>query len=273
MAKRRIYKWIGAGLGAFSGGGPIGAIAGFLVGALIDKALIGDEEFQQTGSASGDFALSIAVLSVAIMKSDGKMVKSELEYVKRYFLQQFGEDKAKEMLLMMRELKERDVSVRQVCIQLRGNLTHPMRLQLMHFLMGVANADGQIEQSELTQLHTCARYLGISQKDFISLLAMYGASFFNKGNFYNQYRRSSGQAGGRQNVYQSQSTVQLAYTVLEIESNVSDDEVKKAYRKLAKKHHPDRVASLGEEFQKSAKLKFQKIQESYEIIKKHRGMN
>jgi DnaJ like chaperone protein len=61
------------------------------------------------------------------------------------------------------------------------------------------------------------------------------------------------------------------YKVLGIESTASDDEVKKAYRQMAIKFHPDKVAQMGEEFQKGAKEKFQQIQDSYEAIKKARG--
>ncbi|MND04441.1 Chaperone protein DnaJ [compost metagenome] len=61
------------------------------------------------------------------------------------------------------------------------------------------------------------------------------------------------------------------YKVLGLESNATDDEIKKAYRQMAIKFHPDKVAQMGEEFQKGAKEKFQKIQDAYEAIKKSRG--
>jgi DnaJ like chaperone protein len=63
------------------------------------------------------------------------------------------------------------------------------------------------------------------------------------------------------------------YKVLEIEPNASDDDIKKAYRQMAVRYHPDKVAHMGEEYQKGAKEKFQKIQEAYENIKKQRGIN
>ena len=67
--------------------------------------------------------------------------------------------------------------------------------------------------------------------------------------------------------------VSASYKILEISSKATDDEVKKAYRKMAVKYHPDKVASLGEEFQNAAKEKFQKVQQAYEEVKKSRGMN
>jgi DnaJ like chaperone protein len=62
------------------------------------------------------------------------------------------------------------------------------------------------------------------------------------------------------------------YEILGVESSASDDDIKKAYRKMAVRYHPDKVASLGEEYQKGAKEKFQRIQEAYENIKKARGL-
>ena len=63
-----------------------------------------------------------------------------------------------------------------------------------------------------------------------------------------------------------------AYAVLEISPSASDEEVKSAYRRMAMKNHPDKVASLGPDVQKAAEEKFRKIQEAYERIKKERGM-
>ncbi len=64
-----------------------------------------------------------------------------------------------------------------------------------------------------------------------------------------------------------------AYEVLEISPSATDDEVKSAYRRMAMKHHPDKVATLGPEVQKAAAEKFRKIQEAYETIKQERGIS
>jgi DnaJ like chaperone protein len=98
-----------------------------------------------------------------------------------------------------------------------------------------------VHPDELTTIESIAGYLGVSIADFNSLKAMY----FKDTN--------------------------SDYKILEIEPSASDEEVKKAYRKMAVKFHPDKVAALGEEVQHAAKEKFQKVQEAYENIKKHRG--
>jgi DnaJ like chaperone protein len=137
-------------------------------------------------------------------------------------------------------------------------MAHPNRLQLLHFLFGIAHADKEISQVELNLLATIGRYLGISQVDFNSIRAMFG---FSSG---------GGSSSGRP---QPRANLTAAYQILEIQASASDDELKKAYRKMAKKHHPDRVASLGEDLKRNAKEKFQKIQEAYEQIKTSRGLS
>ena len=257
-------KWIGGSIG-WSLGGPIGAVAGFALGALFDNGFgeqaNKDEVYQNAQqsrqTSAGDFGMSMVILSAAVMKADNKIMKSELDFVRSYLVQQFGQEHAKELIAALKEVLKTEVPVRQVCLQIRSHMSHPMRLQLLHYLFGVGYADGVVDRVELNTLNTIARYLGISQKDFFSINAMFGGQ---------------GSQGGARN---SSSTIGVgqSYKILEIESSVTDSEVKKAYRKMAKKYHPDKVAALGPDFQKAAKEKFQKVQQAYEEVKKSRGMN
>ncbi len=249
MAKIKFGKWVGGGLGWALGGGPLGGILGFALGAMFDSASI----TIQTGSNSGtgysrqrspqvnDFAASLLVLSAAVMKSDGKTLKSELDYVKAFLVHQFGEQQAAEQILMLKEILKQDIPVRDVCFQIRQYMPHPERLQLIHYLFGISKADGHVDQLELDMISSIANYLGVNAADFNSLKAMY-------------FRDSASD-----------------YKILEIEASATDEEVKKAYRKMAVKFHPDKVAALGDDVQRAANEKFQKVQEAYENIKKKRG--
>ena len=230
-------KWIFGGLG-WAVGGPIGAVIGFALGSMVGES-VGQARIG-TGTQPGDFGVSLLVLCAAVMKSDNRILKSELEYVKQFFIRQFGVEHAKERILLLREILKQDYSLRDVCSQIKYNLDVASRLQLLHLLFGLSNADGEIHPLEVETINNIADYLGISQGDFDSIKAMF--------------------------VKDTSS----AYKILEIPPTATDDEVKKAYRAMAVKHHPDKVHHLGTDFQKAAQEKFKTINEAYEQIKKER---
>lgn len=242
-------KWIGGGLG-WALGGPIGALMGFAFGSMVDGLTNGtyaatNPNVKGVGGQTthGDFAVSLVILSGAIMKADGKVLKSELDYVKNFFLRQFGQQKAEQYVMLLKDVLNQEINMYDVCSQIRNNMDYSSRLQLLHYLFGIAMADGVGHKSEVDVIEIAAGYLGISSAEFLSVKAMF--------------------------IKDTHS----AYKILEIDPTASDDEVKKAYRKMAVKYHPDKVSHLGEDVQRSAKEKFQKLSESYEQIKKERGMN
>ncbi|MDX9751637.1 MAG: TerB family tellurite resistance protein, partial [Flavobacteriales bacterium] len=243
-------KWIGGGLG-WAFGGPIGALLGFAVGAMLDRMQEGvtvaepqPRAHRRATTTGGDLTMSLVVLTAALMKADGRVTRTELDHVRRFFVRQFGTEQARQLLLVLRDVLKQDVPVHQVCMQIRQHMPHPARLQLMHYLIGLAHADGTIHRPELALLRRIAADMGVSEKDLGSLSAM--------------FRTADPRA---------------AYTILEIVPSATDDEVKKAYRRMAMKYHPDKVAQLGEDVQKAAGEKFKKVQEAYEAIRKERGMN
>jgi DnaJ like chaperone protein len=241
-------KWIAGGLG-WAFGGPIGAVIGFAIGAVIDhmqQGLVVHDPSRQPPphvTTQGDLAMSLVVLLAALMKADGKVTHRELDHVRKFFVAQFGVMQAKELLIILRDVLKQDIPIHEVCLQIRHNMEHPIRLQLMHYLIGLAHADGQVDRREFDMLKRIAHELGISDKDLASLSAMFRTADPN-----------------------------AAYEILEIPASATDDEVKKAYRRMAMKFHPDKVAQLGEDVQKAANEKFKKVQEAYEIIQKKRGM-
>ena len=63
------------------------------------------------------------------------------------------------------------------------------------------------------------------------------------------------------------------FRVLEILPDASNDEIKKAYRKMANKYHPDKVSHLGKEMQKMAEEKFKAVNDAYQRLKKDRNIS
>ncbi|MBK9282858.1 MAG: TerB family tellurite resistance protein [Sphingobacteriaceae bacterium] len=229
----------------------VGAFIGMLVGSFIDNYLgkgnREDEEFKyykrQTSGGKSEFASMLITLSAAVMRADGRALKVELDYIKKFFGQQFGPEFTTEHVKLLKHfLDGAPIPLEKICADIKIRTVFEVRLQLLHYLFGLANADGHVADSELIVLKRIALLLDIPNSDFESLKNMF-------------WRDSDSD-----------------YKVLGIEKTANDEEVKKAYRQMAIRYHPDKVAQLGEEVQKGAKEKFQKIQEAYENIKKSRGM-
>lgn len=138
-------------------------------------------------------------------------------------------------------------TIRQSCVEIRLHMNTSQRLQLLNYLVIIAKVDGTVSPEEVTVLKEIASYLGLSEQDVISMLNLESGST-------------------------STVDIEYAYKVLGITSSATDEEVKIAYRKMALRHHPDRVSALGEDVRKAAEKKFQEINEAKERIFKARGI-
>jgi len=234
-------KWIGGGLG-WAFGGPLGAIMGFAFGSMFDGMQSGKYEYKPGATQRGDFNVSLLILSAAVMKADNRVTKSELEYVKTFLIRQFGQQAGQEQLQALREILKQDFNIGDVSRQIGQYMDYSSRLQLLHYLFGLSGADGHTHQKEIDLIETISSYLGIRTPDLNSIKAMFVKDINN------------------------------AYQILETTPDANEEELKKAYRKMAVKYHPDKVAHLGDDVKKAATEKFQKVQAAYEEIKKQRGI-
>ena len=245
-----VTKWIFGGLG-FVLGGPIGALVGVLIGSLFDYNIKKYDEEQAPNAkrsykraTQGDIQVSIIVLIACVIKADGRVLKSEINYIKPFLLRNFGEEGAKQALLLLKELLNKDIDSTAIAQHIGQNTNYSTRLELLRVLIEVANADGNIDPIELQVIERIAKAMSIQNADFQSILAL----------------------------YQRQKDINWAYTALEISPSSSNDEVKKAYRRMAMKYHPDKVANAGEDIRQQATEKFRGINEAYEHIKQQRGL-
>jgi DnaJ like chaperone protein len=242
-----VSKWIGAALG-WSFGGPIGAVLGMALGSLVDGFSNGNNKAnteqpygRKRQTQSGDFEVSLLILASIIIKADNKQDQRELDFVRHQFTTMYGKERANHAFKLFKSIRKQNISTPQVCNQIRQMMDYPSRLQLLHFLFGIAKADAHVTENEMKQIYTISGYLGISSKDFESIKAMFYSSSDN------------------------------AYKILELTKAATVNEIKAAYRKMAKKYHPDKVIHLGKEHQKGAEEKFRQVQEAYELLQKERG--
>lgn len=244
-----MIRWLAAILGYSFFRFP-GAIVGFLLGSVIEnfrsKKQGGNFKTvftQQRNTVSpADFELNLLSLASLVIKADGKVSQEELDFVRKYFVQSYGKERANATFKIFNEvINKQEISAPNICALLRQRMRYESRLQILHFLFSIAKADGIVSDAEVKEIHSISNNLGINFRDFESIKAM----FFNNPD--------------------------SAYKILEIEKTVTDVEVKKAYRTMVKKYHPDKLQHMDEVYRNGAEEKFRKVQEAYEQLQKERG--
>ncbi len=227
-----------------------GAILGFLLGSIFDNMNAGKTRPQRRPIfgqprervTPADFELNLLSLASIVIKADGTVNQRELDYVRQYFVQAYGKERANATFRVFNDvIKKREVSAQKIALVFRQRMRYESRLQVIHFLFSIANADGHVSQSEVQEINKIGGYLGIQMRDYESIKAMF---------------------------FQNPDS---AYKILEIERTASVSEIKKAYREMVKKYHPDKLQHMDEAYKKGAEEKFRKVQEAYEQLQKEKG--
>ena len=242
LGKKMLWGGLGWALG-----GPIGAIIGYsfasMSGQYTTNYSSGYQNRAYPKTQPGDFIVSLLVLFGAVMKADKRMLKSELDFVKQFLSKQFSQGQVQDFMTLFKDIIKQEYPLHDVCKQIVHSMDHPSRLELIHILFGLSKADGDVHKDEVKVIRSIARYLNINDNDFNSIEAMFFRNTLSD------------------------------YTILEIKSNASDSELKKAYRKMATKYHPDKVNHLGNDLRKLAEEKFKSVNKAYQNIKKERGLS
>ena len=211
-----------------------GAFIGFFIGSFLSPKV--------QKISSKDFEINLLALASLVIKADGKVTQNELDFVRRYFISAYGKNRANEVFKIFNQnVKNKGISVSKISRLFNLALNYESRLQVIHFLFGIAKADGNISELEIKKLLEFSNLFKLSYADFLSIKAMFVKESDN------------------------------AYKILEVDKTATNDQIKKSYRDLAKKHHPDKVQHLGDAYVKAAQDKFQQIQKAYQNIKNERG--
>ena len=228
-----MNKWLFGGLG-WAIGGPLGAIMGYAIGSMSAQ--------KNNPTTRGDFSASMLVLFAAVMKADDELKKSELDFIKKFFVDNFGNQHAQQTMHIFKNILNQEINLAEVCSQINSNMDQASKSQLIHILFSLSKADNDIHKSEVDIINRISNLIGLTEKDYKSIKAMFIPN------------------------------TKADYQMLGITEAATDQEIKTAYRKMAKQCHPDKVSHLGGDFANFAENKFKSINDAYQKIKKERSL-
>lgn len=268
--------WLGKLLGAIFGyllGGPFGAIFGLILGHYFDisfknHSLFFPHQKQHTYTQDIFFRATFTVMGY-IAKADGRVSENEIRVATRIMQNMMLTSSLKQQAInYFREGKQANFDLDQILTDLNNACFQQQNLLLLFLEIQIqaAFADGPILKAKQRILeHICYR-LGFNPNDF----------FRRYWNFDYGQRASGEHTRSRQQYqrYQPPSALESAYRLLDVNSTITNSDLKKVYRKLMSQNHPDKLVSKGlpEEMIKLATQKTQEIKQAYETICKARGI-
>ena len=236
----KYEKWLGAGLG-WAVGGPVGGLLGFFAGKLIEQGN-GDNANSITQGLT-EFEINLAVLASHLIKIDGRISLEEVTFVTDFLNTHFDSNYSARRTQMVNHCMQKEYDLSAACDQIRVNTPYATRVQVIHFLFDVALCDGELNERENYFIFRIAGYLNVNDVEFKRIKT-----------------ERTAQVVAQVSVYE----------VLGVQRSASMEEIRNAYRKLVLKYHPDRNKTATEQEKKELSIRFQRIHEAYEQIKKDR---
>ncbi|ODS32800.1 MAG: chaperone protein DnaJ [Candidatus Scalindua rubra] len=243
-----MAKWKGKAIGAGLGwlfGGPLGAILGTMTGDFFDRTAASKTMTERPASnydRSLNFITHLVGILVSIAKADGHLSRHEINVIERTFINfGFRGEDLSFIRNLIKQTSKVDLDLRAVCHEYKQYSNYEERLSLLRIVYLVAYADKEFHKNEEIMINRIIEYLEINSEDAYEI----------QGEFCSDDDKN--------------------YKILNIDRNASPEDIKKAYRRLSKQYHPDRVSHLGDEFIRLAKDKFQSINKAYEEIKNDKG--
>lgn len=207
-------------------------------------------EASQTESHNRFVWLLVQIL-INIAKIDGTVSKEEISTIHRFFQYNLRYDQTR--MYWVKELVKEAVSSTQsmeVLLQeFRDSFAYEPRLILLELIYQILYTKTEVPDAELKIASDIAAYLQISEYDKRTIEAKYK---------YGRQQQTTRTSGG----------MEQYYAILGLEPGADEDSIKKAYRKLSMKYHPDKVNHLGEEFRSVAEEKMKEINAAYDILMK-----
>lgn len=260
-------KLVGGAFGLMVGG-PLGGVLGAALGHSFDRGLNGIEG--PLGGAGSQERAQAAFFTTTfscmghLAKADGRVSPSEIQLVEAVIEKmQLTPDQRDAAIRLFNQGKQSDFDLDGALHQFRAECRRRTNViqMFIEIQLQAAYADGDLDQAEEQLLLHMCQILGIPEERFRLLERMLRSG-----------QRSQQQAGSGGKRSDGMSLAD-AYEILGVSKDASDDEVKKAYRRLMSQHHPDKLVSKGlpDEMIEMAKSKSQDISRAYERVREARG--
>jgi DnaJ like chaperone protein len=258
-----LFKIIGAILG-FYYFGFFGALAAYFLGSIVDRTIsygVGGVNPLSRAQREAVFLGTVFTLMGKIAKADGRVSEEEIAHVEQMFNKLgMSAEHRQQAIALFKKGSAQDFDIRPTLNEFMSVCGHTasLRQMLLVYLIVMAFADGSLDPAEEALLKEIALHLGYSHAVFEQIMAM----VINQTHF----------AGGQQ--ASTASSLEDAYKALGVSKESTDQEIKRAYRKLMSQYHPDKLMGQGmpEDMIKMATAQAQEVQVAYDLIKKSRGL-
>lgn len=231
----KYFKYVAAAAGFFLGGILGGISAFFLVRELIDNADEGIDVFE----------LSLLRLSSLMIKADGNVDNEEIKVVRTFFFKSFGNEKATKLFKELKKSPPIPSNLDEILDVIKTRLEPSKLYSVIQFLYTISIADGHLAVSEDEFIFNVGKKLGFTIKRLNDI----------RNQFVEPEKTNN-----------NSSEKSLYLNKLGLSGNPSKDEIKKAFRRLAKEYHPDKLAGVNETIKKIAEEKFREIREAYDYL-------
>ena len=256
-----MFKYI-LGFAGFYFSGFLLAFLGYFVGGVIDRAqslVLGAVNPLANGQRKVVFLETTFMLMGKLAKVDGHISRDEINHVEDFIQKiSMSSEHRQQAIDQFKRGSAADFNINSALdtfMEHCGQTLHLKQVILMYLIV-MAAADGKVDAQEEAFLKQVANRLGYSDTEFRQMLDM----------VLNQSHFSQGSPV-------SASSLDDAYKALGVTAEQSDQEIKRAYRKLMSQYHPDKLIGQGlpEDMIKVATEQAKEVQVAYDLIKKHRN--
>ena len=260
---------IGAVLG-FLLGGPLGALLGAILGQSLSVGVshTGWSGHDAVRAQQAFFTTTFSVMG-CVAKADGHVSENEIRTARLFMAQMnLNEEQARMAMELFNQGKQPDFPLEQVLRRFRADIggRYDLLSMFLEIQIHAALADGEMQPAERQLLTRICGVLGFSEFQFRRLEQFIRAQ--------RSFHTGPGGAGRRESPAAREDQLTAAYQTLGVEPKASDGEIKTAYRRLMKEHHPDKLVAKGlpPEMIKLAQERVQQINVAYDVIKSARNI-